>query len=616
MAQKNRKVSKFLAGGLLLLLVVGLSGLGARNFGGGIRSVGTVGDTEIDINDYSRALNQELRALQAQTGQSVSLSQARQFGIDQAVLQRLIATAALENEARQIGLSVGDAEVQKQVVANSAFQGIDGSFDKDAYQYTLERNGMKPAEYESRLRRETATGILQTAVATGVAVPSAYVGAMLDYIGQRRSFSYIELTGATLDSALPDPDEADLRAWFEAHGDAFMLPPMKKITYVWLTPDMVMDQVQVDESDLRALFEERADQYNVPEKRLVERLVFATDSEARKAAEAIASGETSFEGLVKARGLTLQDVDMGDLSRDELGDAADAVFARPDPGIAGPVETDLGPALFRINAILAPRVTAFEDVRDQLRREIAAERARRLVADRTTELDDLLAGGATLEEVAAETEMQLGRIDWIDGQSNDGIAADDAFAREARALTAEDYPQIVDLENGGLFALRLDEAVPERADSFENARPAVAAAWRKAELEKRLGEQADKVLARLNEGRTLSSLGFPVSVQTRRLRTAPPEGVPAEFMKTVFSLAEGEAAAVPDERRVLVVQVSEILPPDTEDADIVRLRKAIEEDMKQRFGQDALDAFTRASELRAGISLNQAAINAVHAQFP
>ncbi len=616
MAQKNRKVSKFLAGGLLLLLVVGLSGLGARNFGGRVQSVGTVGDTEIDINDYSRALNQELRALQAQTGQSISLSQARQFGIDQAVLQRLIATAALENEARQIGLSVGDAEVQKQVVSNTAFQGINGSFDKDAYQYTLERNGMKPADYETRLRREAATNIIQSAVASGVAVPATYAKAMLDYIGQRRSFSWIELNGSTLSSALPEPSEDDLKAYFQANGDAFMLPPMKKITYVWLTPDMVMDQVQVDDAEVRALFDERADQYNVPEKRLVERLIFATAKEAQDAADAIAAGETSFEDLVKARGLTLQDVDMGDVARDDLGDAADAVFARADPGIAGPVDTELGPALFRINAILAPRSTAFEDVRDQLRKEIAADRARRLVADRTTELDDLLAGGATLEEVAGETDMQLGQIGWIDGQSSDGIAADDAFTQEARAVTTEDYPQISDLKNGGLFALRLDQDVPERPDSFENARPAVEAAWRKAELEKRLAEEADKVLARLGEGRTLSSLGFPVSVETRRTRTAAPQGVPPEFMKTVFSLEPGNAGAVKGDGKVFVVQVSEVLPPDTEDADIIRVRQAIEDDMKQGLGQDALAAFTRASELQAGISLNQAAINAVHAQFP
>ncbi len=616
MARKKGQLSRFLAGGLLLLLIVGLSGLGARNFGGQIRSIGKVGDTEIGIDDYSRALNEELRALQAQTGQPMTLSQARQFGVDQAVLQRLISTAALENEAATVGISLGDAQIQQQVLANAAFRGSSGAFDRDSYEFTLQQSGLTPGEYEERLRTEAASTIIQSAVISGIAVPPTYARVMLDYIGQRRSFSYVSFDETTLDEPIPAPTDTQLQEYFTAHPDEFMLPPMRRITYAWLSPEMVLDQVQVDEDSIRALYEERSDQYNTPEKRLVERLVFATEEDAKAAADALARGEKTFEDLVAERGLSLDDVDMGDVSADDLGDAADAVFGLDGPGIAGPVDTELGPALFRVNAVLDARSTPYEEVRDALRDEIAADRARRLVADMTSELDDLLAGGATLEELGAETQMKLGKLDWVDGQTEGGIAAYDDFAKAARTVSPDDYPQLTELNDGGVFALRLDEEVPERPDTFENARDRVAKAWRRNELEKRLQAQADQALAQLAVGNTLSSLGYPVSVRTRLTRTAFIEGAPAELMTEVFQMKPGDVITVKGDGKVLVVQLNEILPPDPQDPDLAAIETAITDDMKQGLGQDALAAFVRASELSAGITLNQAAINAVHAQFP
>jgi peptidyl-prolyl cis-trans isomerase D len=65
------KASNFFVWVILLLLIVGLAGFGATNFGGGVQSVGRVGDTEIDIDRYARELQQEMRALSAEQGRTV-----------------------------------------------------------------------------------------------------------------------------------------------------------------------------------------------------------------------------------------------------------------------------------------------------------------------------------------------------------------------------------------------------------------------------------------------------------------------------------------------------------------------------------------------------------------
>ncbi len=126
------KASNFFVWVILLLLIVGLAGFGATNFGGSVQSVGRVGDTEIEINRYALEMQQELRALAAEQGRTVPMVEATELGLPQAVLGRVVGQAAMEDEAASRGLSVGDEAVSEQILAIPAYQGVDVTFDRQA----------------------------------------------------------------------------------------------------------------------------------------------------------------------------------------------------------------------------------------------------------------------------------------------------------------------------------------------------------------------------------------------------------------------------------------------------------------------------------------------------
>ena len=142
---------------ILGLLFVGLIGFGTTNLSGTVRSIGTAGDTEIAVQDYAAALTQQIDALSAQLGQPVSFPQAQAFGIDRIVLGQVVGAAVLDNEAARLGLSVGDQRVAARVLEIPAFRGLSGDFDREAYAFTLERNGLSEAEFETGLRADMAT---------------------------------------------------------------------------------------------------------------------------------------------------------------------------------------------------------------------------------------------------------------------------------------------------------------------------------------------------------------------------------------------------------------------------------------------------------------------------
>ncbi|MBT6925839.1 MAG: SurA N-terminal domain-containing protein, partial [Marinovum sp.] len=141
MAARGKSISKGFVWVILALLIVGLAGFGATNLSGNIRSVGAVGDKQIEVQRYVRALQEELRRIQQQVGQPISFQQAEAFGIDQQVLQQLLVARAIDHEASSLGLSICDENLRKQVVGVSAFQSIDGSFSRDNYRFALENAG-------------------------------------------------------------------------------------------------------------------------------------------------------------------------------------------------------------------------------------------------------------------------------------------------------------------------------------------------------------------------------------------------------------------------------------------------------------------------------------------
>ena len=132
MAGRGNALSKTFIWILLALLIVGLAGFGATNLGGNIRSVGAVGDKTISVELYSRTLREDLRAISAQAGQNIPFSTAQALGVDRQALARVVTTRALDHETAELGLSVGDAQLQQQILSMSAFQGINGQFDREA----------------------------------------------------------------------------------------------------------------------------------------------------------------------------------------------------------------------------------------------------------------------------------------------------------------------------------------------------------------------------------------------------------------------------------------------------------------------------------------------------
>jgi len=609
------KTKNFFVWIIMGLLFVGLMGFGAAGLKGNVSSVGTVGDKPLAAQRYYQELQAQISIRGSQVGRAISFPEAEADGLTARALQIVVAERSLDNEVANLGLSVGDAMISEQVLANPSFRGIDGSFDRTTYREALARSGTNVRDYETNLRESASRALLQGAVFTGITAPTTFGEAVTQFTREGRTFTWAPLTAADIDITLPEPTQADLQAHYDANPELYTSLETRVLQYAWLTPAMIQDDMPVDEDELRAEYDDRIEEFVQAERRLIERLTFPDEAAAQAALDAINADETTFPDLVAERGLTLADVDGGDVTEAEMGDAGPAIFASETGGVSGPFPTDLGFALYRMNAVLAARNTTFEDALPDLRETQSAARARRVIEDQIDPIINLLSGGASLENLTAQTDMVLGELDFT-SLTTDDIAAYAAFRETAERQSVAAFPELGDLDDGGLFALDVVEIREPTLIPLESIIEDVTAGWEAEQTTLAVMAAAEEKQAQLMS--TVQDFAFLDldGVQENGItRRGFINGAPPNFLTDVFEMEVGDVRVLPNDENAIIVRLDAVSDANPEDEAYSAEVAAIAESAGEGIAQDIYELYSRTVQLRTDVQVNEQALNYVHTNF-
>ncbi|MBB5514736.1 peptidyl-prolyl cis-trans isomerase D [Rubricella aquisinus] len=606
------------------LLIVGLAGFGFTSVlsGGVVTSVAEVGEEEVTVDEFANAFQTRLRGISQQIGTPITTTQAREIGLDDAILGELIRNAALLGEARTLGIDTSDEVVRDALIREPAFQDISGNFDADLYRLAIETSGISAAEYDEQLRRGTTRDLIALAMTSSVTLPRGAAREILSFQGEGRAFDWVRVPGSAFTDRVGSPSDAQLEAFIADNRDAFVTPETRSVTYALLDPTVLAETIDIPEAALREEYDRNIDRFTREERRIVDRIAFPTMADAEAAATALAEGQTSIGEIASARGLTAADFSLGSVTRGAIGGAAgEALFGRDSTGIVGPVTTDIGPALFRINAILSAQEITFEQARDDLRTELALFEADGIVINETIRAEELILGGATLEEVAAETAFTLQTAEVNRNTPADTIIGAPAFLGEAFTAPLGMDRDPIQTETGAVFALRVESVAEPALPPLNDIRDAVTAAWTEAQAVAEARNAAARLISGLTvDGPDLSAIAaqFGTDVQSVEpiRRDARPDGIPAGLVPLIFTMDEGDVALVEDAQGAVIFQLTEI---DTFDpasdtgrglVDFVTFQSATGAQ------QDVIAYFTNARSTERGLRINTQIIDQVLSQIP
>ena len=118
----------------------------------------------------------------------------------------------------------------------------------------------------------------------------------------------------------------------------------------------------------------------------------------------------------------------------------------------------------------------------------------------------------------------------------------------------------------------------------------------------------------------VKALGLTVTEEVDITRDQFIRGTAPGFLAQVFQMAPGDLAVIegPDEGRgpsVLIVRLDEVLPADESNPGVAALRARLSDSGRSGLAQDLFQSYVGQLQTKAGVRLDQAAINAVHANF-
>lgn len=601
----------------VLILSFAVWGIADIFKGFGQSTLAKIGSTEISTEQFRQLYTEKLQQLGRQFGRPLTMDQARAFGLDRQVLQQTIAEAALDEEARRMGLGMSDAETMRMIYADPNFKGVSGTFDPQRFQATIRQFGFTEQRYIADQRRVSLRRQIAGTVSAGLEPPKVMIEALSRFQNEQRSVEYVKLDTAqagTIDAPSPET----LAAYFDEHKTQFRAPEYRKLSFVIVNPEEIGKWASVSDEDAKKRFEERRGTLGTPEQRQVSQIVFPNADEAAAARSRIASG-TSFEDLAKERGLNPADVDLGTIAKSAIIDPAiaDAAFSLPSGEVSQPVQGRFGVALVKIGKIEPGVEPSYESVAANLKKEIAAERARAQVADLHNKMEDERGGGAGVIEAAQKLGLAAVTIDAVDRSGR--LPNGQLVSNIPRGLdvVSQAFSSDVGVDNdpiqfnGGYVWYDVLGITPSRERSLDEVRPQVEARWRDDQIASRLRTKATEMVQKLDQGGKLADEAATVGAKLettagfRRDATLPelPAGAITAAFRTAKDAAGQTAGAGGSEWIVFRVTDVNLPPVDLASEDI----KKMKETLQRGLTDEQVAQYVTKLESEIGTSINQAA---------
>ena len=397
-----------------LIISFGVWGIADIFRGFGQSTLAKIGGTEISTEQFRQIYTEKLQQIGRSFGRPLTMDQARALGVDRSVLQTVVAEAALDENARRMGLGQSDAETMRMIYSDPNFKGMSGTFDAARFQATIRQFGYSEQRYIADQRKVSLRRQIAGSVTAGLEPSKTLIDALSRFHDEQRTIEYIKLDAAQV-GAIEAPSSETLLGYFDEHKTQFRAPEYRKLSFVVINPDEVGKWLNVSDDDAKKVFEERRDKLAIPERRQVSQMIFPNVEEAAAARERIAGG-MSFDDLAKERGLNPADVDLGPITKSELIDPAiaNAAFTLPTGDVSQPVQGRFGVALVKVGQIVAGTTPTYDSVAANLKHEIAVERARASVADLHNKMEDERGGGASVVEAAQKLGLTAVTIDAVD----------------------------------------------------------------------------------------------------------------------------------------------------------------------------------------------------------
>ncbi len=580
--------------GLMVLATAGIALMDVTgSFRGGVSQthVAKVDGKKISNAEFSRLVQTYLQR------EKIPPAEAARAGIPMQILQQEINGRLFARAAYDLGIIPDDATAARQIKQLIAPLTQKGASQKDALTQFLRAYGMSEKQLVATIKSDVATEFLASLLSSGVSVPKQLLDDALQYRHEWRRGEYFTLSAADVEK-VGEPSEEDLKKAYQSMSAKFMLPETRTIGVLTLNKKSLgVSDAKISDADVRAYYDKKQSEFGTPEKRVISQTV-VKDEEAAKKIAAAGINKAAKDYKVNAGTYTAADLP---------AELSAAVFKGKAGETLAPLKSAFGWHVIQINKIQPANVAKYESVATDIRKKLELSASAEGLYEKANALDDMLAGGKKLDDVAQEygaktvTFEKITATEKLEGK----VGAPEKVLSNAFALSKGETSQMIETQQGDFVIVEVRDITPAAPQPFDKVRTEVATAWKENQLADLLDKKASAIMERLNMGegfdKVAASLGKPV-VKTDMLQrgsAAAEKNLKPGLLPALFAIErKGQAITVAGKESLTILRLAESktevpTTPKKEDSEALEnvLSRSMQNDLMEQYRQFLMEKY-------------------------
>ncbi|HYD17450.1 MAG TPA: peptidyl-prolyl cis-trans isomerase [Patescibacteria group bacterium] len=508
-------VLKLFLFGLLLMAMLGLAVIDVQGmFTSGFKSksVATIDGDKLTTTEFDQLLQTALRRQQMPADQAWATGYPAQY------LQNEINSRMLSKNVRDLGLIVSNEEAAKQLKRMLEPLTGTGMDKKEALQGMLYNMGVSEGQLVETMKVQIGLDTLMKAITSGIKAPPQMAQDAIRFRAESRRGEYFTLTAEDA-GELEEPDDKTLADYYKKISKNFVIPEMRTIAVLVVDAKSLGLDVEPTEADAKKWYEDHKDSYAIGERRVISQIVVPKQEDADKL-YALTKTEKDLKKLSTGAGKGISTfVRSGDYTEQEVPTDLSGAF-KAEPGtVLEPVKTPLGYLIAKVEEVKPPTTRSFDDAKDDILRDLAnAQDSATAMDKKANEIEDLIAGGKSLDDIAKELNLKLTVLDNVkaaDAATAKIPGAEQVFA-EAFRLDKGAPSQRIDAPTGEFMIAEVREVTPEAEQPLEKVRSDVVKTWRQEQQGTLIDQATTKILDRLKLGEDFAAVAKSLGKQVQR----------------------------------------------------------------------------------------------------
>ncbi|MES2263452.1 MAG: SurA N-terminal domain-containing protein [Pseudomonadota bacterium] len=425
---------------LMILIVpsfvlVGVSGY--KSFGDDANTIAKIDGHALTRQEWEAAQRTQLDNYRQRMGAQFDQKMFDTPEFKQSVLDTLIAERAVGAEVARTHLTVSDTVLQRNIMEIPGLVKEDGKFDSERYKALLAAQGLSPAGYEARLRRDMALQQLTGAIQGTGFSPRSVAKQVSDIGEQEREVQELTLPVAQFVPQVKVTDEM-VKAYYDKNSKFFEVPEQAKIEYVVFNAAAVAEQVAVTDAEVAAYYEGNKARYGSAETRRASHILIKAEKPADKAAakakaEALLAevkkAPADFAKIAKAKSEDVASAELGgDLGVLEKGSMPkaleDTAFALKQGDIGGPVETEFGYHIVTVTSLKPAAIKPLDEVKSEIAADLKKQKAGKKYAEMAEAFTNTVYEQAdSLKPVADKLKLKIETADNVSRTPSPALGA-------------------------------------------------------------------------------------------------------------------------------------------------------------------------------------------------